>query len=673
MNTRHNRSGDAPSSELVPADATAPDPLALARALLNATSDAVVVTDADRRITAYNRRYAEIWGFPPGLLDSADHRAAVRAIAAKFDEPDKLIAGVDAIDASAPAQSYDVLYLTDGRSFERFSEALVIDGRPAGRVWSFRDVTDRGLADEARSRLAAIVESSDDAIISKTLEGVIVTWNTGAQRTFGYTADEIVGKSVLTLIPPDRQHEEPIILSRIRSGQRIDHYETSRVRKDGVLIDVSLTVSPVKDSSGRIIGVSKIARDISEVKRAAVERERLLAAERAARAEAERVSVVKDEFLATLSHELRTPLNAILGWVQILRSHPITDPDVNEALIVIERSTRVQTQLIDDLLDMSRIISGKLRLDVQRVDLADVIRAAVASVRHAAEARNIRLQIILDTVAGPVRGDPNRLQQCFWNLLTNAIKFTPKGGRVQVALERVNSHIEACVVDSGQGIEREFLPHVFERFRQADASTTRRHGGLGLGLSIVKNLVEFHGGTVSARSDGPGTGATFCIELPLMAADSDKAAPDRQHPRATSFASAPTEHPSLDGVTVLAVDDEPDARELLRRILEECGARVVLAASADDGLAAVRRERPDMIVSDIGMPGKDGYSFIRNVRQLSADEGGRTPAAAFTAFARAEDRMRALHAGFQTHLAKPADAAELTAVVASLATRREPT
>ncbi|MEZ0264292.1 MAG: ATP-binding protein, partial [Phycisphaerae bacterium] len=512
--------------------------------------------------------------------------------------------------------------------------------------------------------------SSDDAIISKTLEGVIVTWNAGAQRTFGYTADEIVGRSVLTLIPPDRHHEEPVILARLRAGERIDHYQTVRVRKDGGLIDVSLTVSPVKDASGRIIGVSKIARDVTELKRAMDERERLLAAERAARAEAERVSLMKDEFLATLSHELRTPLNAILGWAQILRAQPITDPDVDEGLTVIERNTRVQAQLIEDLLDMSRITSGKLRLDVQRVDLSDVVKAAVASVRQSAEARDIRLQIVLDPMAGPVRGDPNRLQQCFWNLLSNAIKFTPKGGRVQVALERVNSHLEVCVTDNGQGIRPEFLPHVFERFRQADASTTRRHGGLGLGLSIVKHLVELHGGRVEARSEGEGKGATFCIELPLMVADPAAPAGARQHPRGAPQAPMPMEHPSLDGVTVLAVDDEPDARNLLRRILEECGARVVLAASADEGLAAVRRERPNMIVSDIGMPGEDGYAFIRKVRQLSADEGGRTPAAAFTAFARAEDRMRALRAGFQTHVAKPVDAAELTAVVASLATRR---
>jgi CheY-like chemotaxis protein len=390
---------------------------------------------------------------------------------------------------------------------------------------------------------------------------------------------------------------------------------------------------------------------------------------------------MKDEFLATLSHELRTPLNAILGWSQILRSHdrPPADTDLVEGLEVIERNTRVQAQLIEDLLDMSRIISGKLRLDVQRVELPDVVRAAVASVRHSADAKGIRLQVVLDPAAGPVRADPDRLQQCFWNLLTNAIKFTPRGGRVQVGLERVNSHVEVCVTDTGQGISPEFLPHVFERFRQADATTTRRHGGLGLGLSIVKHLVELHGGSVRAKSPGEGQGATFCIELPLMVVHPGEPEAPRAHPRGGGGGGggspgtawpAPADRPSLAGVSVLVVDDEMDARFLIRRVLEDCGAQVTLASSADEGLEALRSERVDMIVSDIGMPDIDGYEFIRRVRAMGAEEGGRTPAAALTAFARSEDRTRALRAGYQTHVAKPVEPAELTAVVASLAVRR---
>lgn len=748
-----------------------------------------------------------------------------------------------------------------GRKIGEVTVTPVYDQHEGGHVCTHligtvHDVTERSHSSEIRGRLASIVESSDDAIVSKTLEGVVTTWNKGAERTFGYTAAEMVGRPIRVLMPLERQDEEGEILARIRRGERMEHYETVRVRKDGTAINVAVTISPLRDANGEIVGASKIARDISQrkaieaalrdetrmlellnqtgtaiasqldlravvqtvtdsatqlagaefgsffynttdvngdsyvlytlsgapreaferfgqpratelfgptfrgegpircedvladprygkwaphhgmpeghlpvrsylavavvsrsgevigglffghskpgvfterterlmvglaaqagvaidnarlydaVTRAAEERERLLEAERAARAEAERVGLMKDEFLATLSHELRTPLNAILGWSQILRSRerPATQHDMVEGLEVIERNTRVQAQLIEDLLDMSRIISGKLRLDVQPVDLQDVVRAAVASVRHSAEAKELRLQVVLDPAAGPVRADPDRLQQCFWNLLTNAIKFTPKGGRIQVSLERVNSHVEVCVTDSGQGITPDFLPHVFERFRQADATTTRRHGGLGLGLSIVKHLLELHGGTVRVKSEGEGKGATFCVELPLMVvhpADTEEA---RAHPRSAAAVSAPpAEPPSLTGVTVLVVDDEVDARFLIRRVLTDCGAQVILASSADEGLDVMRSDRVDMIVSDIGMPDVDGYEFIRRVRAMSAEEGGRTPAAALTAFARSEDRTRALRAGYQTHVAKPVEPAELTAVVASLATRR---
>jgi CheY-like chemotaxis protein len=313
-----------------------------------------------------------------------------------------------------------------------------------------------------------------------------------------------------------------------------------------------------------------------------------------------------------------------------------------------------------------------LRLDVQAVELQDVIKAAVASVRHSADAKAIRLELILDPLAGPVRGDPGRLQQCFWNLLSNAIKFTPKGGRVTVSLRRINSHVEACVADNGQGISPEFLPHLFERFRQGDASTTRRHGGLGLGLSIVKHLIELHGGKVRAQSGGEGQGATFCIDLPVAAVHPPEAT-DPPHLRsmaAPELAAAPVQHPSLEGITVLVVDDEADARTLVKRVLEDCGARVLLATSSRDGIELVEKERPDVILSDIGMPEEDGYTFMRKVRSLPPEQGGVTPAAALTAFARAEDRTRALRAGYQTHVAKPVEPAELTAVVASLAIAR---
>jgi CheY-like chemotaxis protein/nitrogen-specific signal transduction histidine kinase len=408
--------------------------------------------------------------------------------------------------------------------------------------------------------------------------------------------------------------------------------------------------------------------DITEQQTIAKEKEDLLGAERAARAEAERVNRMKDEFLSTLSHELRTPLNAILGWSQLIQRSKGDAETLEEGLGVIERNARVQTQLIEDLLDMSRIISGKVRLDVQRIDPAAVLEAAIASVQQSADAKGIRIVKVLDPLAGPVAGDPNRLQQVVWNLLNNAIKFTPKGGKVTVLPERVNSHIEITVADTGQGIKAEFLPYVFDRFRQGDATTTRKHGGLGLGLAIVKHLVELHGGKVRVKSPGEGQGATFSVEIPIVAARQEEK--DREHPTAPGFqAAGACEQIALDRRTVLVVDDEPDARELLRRLLAECKAEVLLADSAKAALEIVKNRRPDVLISDIGMPDQDGYELIRDIRRLPAEQGGKTPAIALTAFARSEDRMRALMAGYQAHIAKPVEPQELIVTVASVGGR----
>lgn len=524
-----------------------------------------------------------------------------------------------------------------------------------------RDVTQSG---ELQGRFEAIIASSDDAIVSKDLNGIVQSWNNAAERMFGYTAAEMIGKSITTLFPPDRLDEEPKILEQLRRGQRVDHFETVRTHKDGRQLDVSVTISPVKDPTGRIIGVSKVARDISSIKRVLREREELLARETAARADAERVSRMKDEFLATLSHELRTPLNAILGWATILRSQGATAPqEIEQGIEVIERNARAQAQLIEELLDMSRVINGKLRLDLQVVDLQGVVSEAVESVRPAAEGKGIRLTKVLDPQSGPITGDPGRIHQVLWNLLTNAIKFTPKNGRVQVFLRRINSHVEISVVDSGQGIAADFLPHLFTRFSQADTSISRQYSGLGLGLALVKSLVEMHGGNVKASSPGPGQGSTFVVSLPLTAIHRDESQPTLTP---APSAGVPKPDADLQGFHVLVIDDEADARHLIRHILTKCHATVTTAASAAEGLAAVRQLRPDMILSDIGMPVEDGYEFLAKLRQLSQAEGGDTPAVALTAFARSEDRRRALMAGFQMHLPKPVEAAELLAVASNL-------
>jgi CheY-like chemotaxis protein len=379
---------------------------------------------------------------------------------------------------------------------------------------------------------------------------------------------------------------------------------------------------------------------------------------------------MKDEFLATLSHELRTPLNAVLGWATALRAGHFLTEELEQGLETIERNARVQAQIIEDLLDMSRIISGKVRLDVQRVDLPAVVAEAIETVRVSASAKGVRLQTIIDPVNAPVTGDPNRLQQVFWNLLSNAIKFTPKGGRIQVLLERVDSHVEVSIIDTGEGISPEFLPYIFDRFQQADASTTRRHGGLGLGLAIVKQLVELHGGSVRVKSSGTGKGATFIVSLPLTVLHPLEEPWERVHPQ-----SKPRDLPSipaisLNNVSVLVIDDELDARNLLKLLLESAGAVVYLAQSAEQGMEHLLTKSVDVLICDIGMPDVDGYSLMRRIRALDDSQKSEVAAVALTAYARLEDRTEAMSAGFQNHLPKPVEPAELLAVVHSLANPR---
>jgi PAS domain S-box-containing protein len=719
------------------------------------------------------------------------------------------------------------------------------------------------------ARLAAIVDSSEDGIISKTLDGIVTSWNKGAERLFGYTAQEMIGQPIARLIPPELRHEEDDILAKIRRGERLERYEATRIHKQGHALSISLTISPVRDATGRIVGAAKIAHDVTAKRRAEkafqeetrardilhrvgqtvaaqndleqvvqtimdaatelcgaafgaffynvvdankesywlyalsgvprdafaqfpmprattvfaptfrgegvvrsgnikldprygknapytgmpaghlpvcsylavpvisrtgevlgglffghpaqdifterseqlavsiaaqaavaidkarlfqglqrelearskaeealrasetrlrqviTEREQLLQSERYARSEAERLGHLKDEFLATLSHELRTPLNAIQGWATLLRQKEVTAEDRTRGLEAIDRNVRAQAQIVSDLLDMSRIISGKIHLEVQPISLHEVIHNAIESVRASADAKQIRIRTLLDSSVGFVRGDPNRLQQILWNLLSNALKFTPAGGRVQVILERVNSHVELVVEDSGVGIAAEFLPFVFERFRQADGAMTRRHGGLGIGLSIVKTLVELHGGSVRVKSAGENQGASFAIALPVSHVTEAEVERSQRLPVLADPLEA-IELPRLDRTTMLIVDDEPDGRQLMVRILEGRGAEVTAVAGGAEALELLKQHRFDLLVSDIGMPDLDGYELMRRVRQLDSSRSGPIPAIAVTAYARAEDRQRSLLAGYQMHLAKPIEARELVAGIASL-------
>ena len=696
----------------------------------------------------------------------------------------------------------------------------------------------RTIAETSSAHLAAIVESSDDAIISKTLEGRILTWNKAAERIFGYTADEVIGQSIYLLIPPDRVSEEPGILGKLKRGERIDHYETVRLSKSGRSIDVSLTVSPIKDKSGKIVGASKIARDITESKLAQArlreqaeiieiinrtgqmlsaelnlqnvmqtvtdaatlltgakfgsffyrvadpkggvsllhehsgmiqgafedfelpkaadifgpafraggivridnaatdprygktspyyglpagdfpvvsymavpvvsrsgevlgglffghsseaeftERDERIVEGLAAQAaiamdnaslyelsqreksKAEAANRAKDEFLATVSHELRTPLSAILGWVHLMRRSALDESIKAQAIDCIERSAKLQSQLIEDILDVSRVITGKLRLNKGPVDMATVVNAAIDSVQLAVESKGVQLQVVMDPLARRVYGDAVRLQQVVWNLLSNAIKFTPNGGQIRVNLERADSSARIIVSDTGIGISSDFLPYVFDRFRQADGSSTRRFGGLGLGLALVRHLIEMHGGTVRVDSPGEDRGSTFTISVPLMTSqerasqnsiEANTAGPNEDR--------LPTDKalPSLENTQVLLVDDDRDTLEVLTVMLTECGARVQTASTAAEAFEMLRLYRPDVLVSDLAMPGEDGYSLIRRIRSLESEESRQIPAIALTAYARVEDRMQALTSGFDMFVPKPVEPDELVTTIATI-------
>ncbi|MBE7211830.1 MAG: response regulator, partial [Gluconacetobacter diazotrophicus] len=508
-------------------------------------------------------------------------------------------------------------------------------------------------------------------------------------RMTGYGIDEIVGQTPRILQGPKTDRE---LIKRLRNDlttQESFHGETVNYRKDGAEYVVEWRITPLHDAAGNLSKWVAIQRNVTDRVHAQEERERVFKAEHAARLEGERVSRLKDEFLATLSHELRTPLNAILGWANVLKDAEAQAnvTEVAQAVEVIERNARAQVQLIEDLLDMSRIISGKARLEIDSLSLARIIAEAVESVRHAAELKGITIVEATDPLAPPIYGDASRLRQVFWNLLSNAIKFTPRNGRIevrQVQAPHADGEAEVTVRDSGQGIPEDFLPYVFDRFRQSDASASRRQGGLGLGLSIVKQLVELHGGTARVTSAGAGKGATFTVSLPVGEAPSAVKSPPVMAVRDARLPSeaAPATHGhdgsaavhdghvrggALNGVRLLLVEDDADQRYLLRRVLEQQGANVRVADDADAALEMLRVQPPHVLISDIGLPGMDGYEFLRRVRELPATDGGRTPAVALTAFARAEDRQLALRAGFQTHVTKPAEAAELINVIANLA------
>lgn len=637
----------------------------------DAIGDGLIILDPEtQKITDLNDCAKELLGTKQELSGKELWEAGL------FDSPATSREAFRQLNENAFLRYNDLEILTnDGKS--RFVEVVgslyTSDERTVAQL-QIRDITERKDTEQIASHLAAIVESSDDAIISKTLEGIILTWNRGAERIFGYQPDEVIGKSVLVLIPPDRVDEEPIILQKLKRGERLDHYETVRVARDGRRINISLTISPIKDERGKIIAVSKIARDITEQKRIADEREQLLAREQAARAQAETANRMKDEFLATVSHELRTPLNAIIGWSHLLSAGRIDGGMAARAVEAIERNARAQAQLVEDILDVSRVISGKLHLKLGPVDLVSVINAAIDSVQPAADSKSIHFEVTLDPSVRRISGDAGRLQQVVWNLLSNAIKFTPQGGLIEVRLEHAGTQVQISVNDNGPGISPEFLPYIFDRFRQADGTSTRRHGGLGLGLAIVRHLVELHGGTVHADST-PGKGATFTLRLPAASSDEHTAVTGRETGSLRPFPRdglRSTSIPALEGVRILLVDDDVDNLQVITMLLNGQRAVVHSVASVAEALEALRCEIPDVLVSDLAMPEEDGYSLINKVRELEKETGRHLPAVALTAYVRVADRAQALARGFDMFVPKPVEPSELITAIESLVEPRLP-
>jgi PAS domain S-box-containing protein len=613
----------------------------------------------------------------------------------------QIVAGMQANEQSILSERAQQSTASDRTTVVTFWIASVFAIASLGLIYV---VTAKSFADRQRSEhtirehrewLRVTLASIGDAVVATDIHGKVTFMNPIAESLTGWSQEDATGAPITEVFHIVNEYTRQIVVNPatrvLAEGVTVGlANHTVLMNRKGGETPIDDSGAPIKGPAGKLLGVVLVFRDVSERRRSELDRESILELEQAARreaeqahafgaellireqearAQAERANRTKDEFLATVSHELRTPLNAVLGWARMLSTGSLDGAASARALETIERNARAQAQLIEDLLDVSRIISGKLRLEIQPVELKDVIHAAIDSIRPAADAKGIVIRDILDPAVGFVSGDQDRLQQVIWNLLSNAVKFTLKGGEVEIRLERLDSQVGVVVHDTGRGISPELLPYVFDRFRQGDGSLTRKYGGLGLGLAIVRHLAELHGGTVDVKSPGEGQGSTFTVRLPMLAVRNGEPAAAIAGAAQGSAEIASGDVPArLDGLRLLIVDDEADARELLSAMLTQCGAQIKSAACAKEALAAVEDWKPDLLVSDIEMPHEDGYSLIGRLR-ASVGDLNQLPVIALTAHARTDDRLRALSAGFDAHVAKPVEFGELVAVIASLARR----
>jgi PAS domain S-box-containing protein len=621
--------------------------------------EALYVAD-ETGIRRANARAAELFGFSSTdelLVPASEFLARLHMRRSDNGEPvtSSESAFVQGLVGKSVRREVVARHLQTGEDVHLYASGAPI--RTGGAVVTHIDITERKAVEMRSMQLARVLGETRDFVGIANLDGTPTFLNAAALQLMGFP-DQTAAKSIPFVDYFAERHRARVREEVVPAAMETGYWQGELGfvhQQTGEEIPVWYAIFPVRDRVGTINGLATITRDLRPQKQADAERAALLEAERAARGQAERATLLMDQFLATVSHELRTPLSAILGWTQMLRTGTLGPEKRDRALATVERNALMQAHLVEDLLDVSRIITGKLAMEMEQTDLAAAVAAAVDTVRPTAHAKGVRLTVDIDATSTMVNGDSTRLQQVVWNLLSNAVKFTPAGGDVSLRVSVSGDFVEVRVKDSGIGIAAEFLPHVFDRFRQADGSSTRRRGGLGLGLSIVHHVIEAHGGSVTAASAGTNQGSTFTFRIPSV--------------RARSYGTLPppsTSTISLKGMTILVVDDEDDTREFVRNLLEQNGAHVIVAASAADAIASVQRDLPDLLLSDLGMPDEDGFSLIRRVRALPSDRGGQIPSVALSAYARSEDRTRAMLAGFQNHVPKPVVPNELLAVLASL-------